>query len=63
MEGEVTVMENLATAISSAVTTTSTIMGSALELAVDNPLVMIFIASGLVGVAIGLFRKLKSIGE
>lgn len=62
-ETTTTVMENLVTAINTAVDTTATLMGDALELAVGNPLVMIFVSAGLVSVAIGLFRKLKSIGE
>lgn len=65
MDGEttVTVMEGLSNAISTAIDTTVTIMTKALDLAVSNPLVMIFVAAGLVGVAIGLFRKLKKIGK
>lgn len=64
MEGtETTAMENLGTGVSNAIDTISTIMGDALELAVANPLVMIFVASGLVGIGIGLFRKLKKVGK
>ena len=62
-ETTVTVMENLTTAISTAIDTTVTLMEKALELAVGNPLVMIFVASGLVGIAIGLFQKLKNIAN
>lgn len=64
MEGtETTVMEGLSSAITTAIDTTVTIMTKALELAVSNPLVMIFVSAGLVGVAIGLFRKLKKVGK
>ena len=65
MDGEttVTVMENLGTAISTAIDTTVTLMERALDLAISNPLVMIFVASGLVGIAIGLFQKLKNIAN
>ncbi len=62
-ETTVTVMENLTTAISTAIDTTVTLMEKALDLAVANPLVMIFVASGLVGIAIGLFQKLKNIAN
>lgn len=62
-ETTVNVMENLGTAITTAIETTVTIMTKALELAVGNPLVMIFVAAGLVGVGIGLFRKLKKVGK
>lgn len=56
-------IENLSTAITSAVDTTVTLMERAVELAVGNPLVMIFVASGLVGIGIGLFQKLKNIAN
>ena len=56
-------IENLTTAISGAVDTTVTLMEKAVELAVGNPLVMIFVASGLVGIGIGLFQKLKNIAN
>ena len=62
MEGTTTtVMENLSTAISTAIDTTVTFMEKALDLAVSNPLVMLFVAAGIVGLAIGLFHKLKGI--
>ena len=54
-------MENLSTAITTAVGTVSDVMGSAIDLAVSNPLCMIFIVGGLVGVGIGLFKQLKDI--
>ena len=60
-EGGVTIMENLATAIQTAITTTSAVLTSVLELVVSNPLVMIFVASAIVGVAIGLFHKMKAV--
>lgn len=62
-ETTVTNMENLGTAIEGALTTTSTIMESAIELAVGNPLIMIFVGASFVGVAIGLLRKLKKVGH
>lgn len=58
-ETTTTVMENLGTAISSAIDTIVTIMEKCLDLVVTNPLVMIFVAAGLVGIGVGLFRKLK----
>lgn len=63
MEGELTIMEGLAQAVQSALTTIGTILTSVVEMAIANPLVMIFVAGGFAGVAIGLFRKLKKVAK
>lgn len=63
MEGEVTLMENLATAVQTALTTIGTLLTAVIDMAVANPLVMIFVAGGFVGVAIGIFRKLKKVAR
>lgn len=54
-------MENLGTAITGALDTVTTVMNSAIDLAVSSPLCMIFVVGGLVGVGIGLFKQLKDI--
>lgn len=63
MEGELTVMENLAQAVQTALSTIGTILTAVIEMAVSNPLVMIFVAGGFVGLAIGIFRKLKKVAR
>lgn len=63
MEGELTVMEGLAQAVQTALTTIGTILTSVIEMAISNPLVMIFVAGGFVGLAIGIFRKLKKVAK
>lgn len=63
METETTVMENLGTSIQSAFSTITTVMSSALETAISNPLIMLFVAAGFVGLAIGVFKKLKKVGK
>lgn len=56
-------MEGLGTAITKGIETITTVMTSSLELAVSNPLIMIFVVSGIVGIAIGMFRKLKKVAK
>ena len=63
MEGELIVMENLATAVETALGTIGTLLTSVINMAIANPLVMIFVAGGFVGVAIGIFRKLKKVAK
>lgn len=63
MEGELTAMEGLAQAVQTALTTIGTILTSVIEMAISNPLVMIFVAGGFVGLAIGIFRKLKKVAK
>lgn len=63
MEGEVTAMEGLSAAVETALTTIGTLLTTVIEMAIANPLVMIFVAGGFVGVAIGIFRKLKKVAK
>lgn len=63
MEGELTVMEGLAQAVQTALSTIGSILTSVIEMAISNPLVMIFVAGGFVGLAIGIFRKLKKVAK
>lgn len=62
MEGTetVTVMENLGTAITNGIEQCTTLLDKSLDLVVGNPLIMIFIASSLIGVGVGVFMKLKN---
>ena len=46
-------------AITSALTTVSTLFTTAVGLITDNAIAMVFIAMSLVGGAIGLFRKVR----
>lgn len=56
-------MENLATQISTGIETCFTIMGTALTEALGNPLVMIFMGAGLIGLGVGVFKKIKRVGK
>lgn len=46
-------------AVTAAVSTVTTLVGDVFDLITGNPLLVTFVAIGLVGAAIGLFRRLK----
>lgn len=52
-------MEGFATAISTGIETCFTTMGTVLTEAIGNPLVMVFMAAGFIGIGVGVFKKLK----
>lgn len=56
-------MENLGTTVAGAIETVTTVMGTVVSNAVDNPLIILFIGAGIAGLAIGMFRKLKKVAK
>jgi hypothetical protein len=46
--------------ITAALTTVSDLVGGIFTMIVDNPLLVVFVAMGLTGSAIGLFSQLKN---
>ncbi len=47
------------TAITSGINTVIEVFGQCWDLMLANPLIMVFVGSSLIGVGIGVFRKLK----
>ncbi len=47
------------TAIVSGATTITTLVGNVFDMITSNPLLCVFAAAGLLGVGIGVFKKLK----
>lgn len=51
-------MENTTPAITSGISTITSVVGDVWTMMLNNPLVMIFVGAAILGVAIGLIRKL-----
>lgn len=54
-----TMLSDGATTITSGISTVVEVFGQCWDLMLANPLIMVFVGSSLIGVGIGVFRKLK----
>lgn len=52
-------MEETTNVITSGIDTVIEVFGQCWDLMLANPLIMVFVGSSLIGVGVGIFRKLK----